>query len=70
MGRKLVAIGLFLLIVPFVVMVGEIIIAELSGAVGDHRSYAGIWGAIILYFTFIPGLIMFVVGLILSLVNL
>ena len=57
--------GLFLLILPFIVMGLEVFCAHLTGATGERLMAAGFWGVVVGHFTVISGIPLAVIGAIL-----
>ncbi len=66
MGKLLILIGVGLMVLPFGVMAVEVAIAHLIGATGERLAQAGFWGVMVGFLTFIPGLLIALVGAFLS----
>jgi hypothetical protein len=62
---KLSFFGLFLIILPFIVMGLEVIYANMIGATGERLMAAGFYGVFVGYFTVIPGFLLVLVGAVL-----
>ena len=58
MAKRLFYIGLFLMILPFLIMFLENVYAHLVGITGERLVNAGAWGVFLACFTFLPGVIL------------
>ena len=58
MAKRLFYMGLFLTILPFMVMLLENVYAHLSGITGERLVNAGAWGMLLACFIFLPGVIL------------
>jgi len=54
--------GVFLVLLPFLVWGGEAIYARWIGATGERLQMAGFYGVLVGFFTLVPGLILCAVG--------
>ena len=61
-SRFIFFVGVFLVLLPFLVWGGEVIYAHWIGATGERLQMAGFFGVLVGFYTVIPGLILCVLG--------
>lgn len=64
---KILWFGIFLMLLPLPVMLGEYLWAILSGAGGERLAAAGFWGVVVAYYLSPVGLGLVLLGLVLKL---
>lgn len=58
MAKRLFYLGLFLMVLPFMIMFLENVYVHLTGISGEQLVNAGVWGMFLACFTFLPGVIL------------
>lgn len=61
-SRFLFLLGVFLVLLPFLVWGGEVVYANWTGATGESLQMAGFFGVMVGFYTMIPGLVLCVLG--------
>lgn len=61
-ARFVFFLGVFLVLLPFLIWGGEVVYAHSIGATGERLAMAGFYGVLVGFYTMIPGLILCAVG--------